>query len=552
MNSQNKQDFVVISKAKPMNYKTNYVYLPKDYGSKNYFERADVQAIRNVVFQNLDILNEKSQFLQKMRNKKLILKPNLVGVFRDIGFSPAIVPQSTDPRVLDAIVEYFTPFVDEIIIAEASGSGFPTRTSFKLAGLDRLAKYRGIKLACLEEQPVERYYLPKAKAMKECLIPAIFGEVVRKEASYISIPKMKTNMYTEVTLGFKNAMGIIPLNLRQRDHNYNLEQKLVDLLFLLKPDVTIIDGIVGGQGQIPATAEPIESGIVISGTNVVETDSIATEIMGLKAEKVKLIHLAKKMGFGNDSVEIIGEKEPIHFKQADPSLMNDAFHEKFPKVTALIGHQLKTAPIITDLKKVKKNDLKKMELACRGGCLVATRMAFELLAGEEQKIPPMTIIIGKGAIVNGKGPYYFDREGKAYTLKKIAEINQPVLAIGSCTSHLKDLADIYIEGCLFHPGLVHVKLHKLTKSKCKMTGFKNKHLLKLITDTLKMRKIRRKRIKNGQYVDIGLDEVETEAQYPKTTFDPTLDFIEWELPEMTKKRKKALIKDEWKSLMILF
>ncbi|RLI68194.1 MAG: hypothetical protein DRO63_03135 [Candidatus Gerdarchaeota archaeon] len=85
-----------------------------------------------------------------------------------------------------------------------------------------------------------------------------------------------------------------------------------------------------------------------------------------------------------------------------------------------------------------------------------------------------------------------------------------------------------------------------------MTGFKNKHLLKLITDTLKMRKIRRTRIKNGQYVDIGLDEVETEAQYPKTTFDPTLDFIEWELPEMTKKRKKALIKDEWKSLMILF
>lgn len=277
--------------------------------------------------------------------------------------------------------------------------------------------------------------MPKAKAMKECLIPAIFSEVVRKEASYISIPKMKTNMYTEVTLGFKNAMGIIPLNLRQRDHNYNLEQKLVDLLFLLKPDVTIIDGIVGGQGQIPATAEPIESSIVISGTNVVETDRVATEIMGLKAEKVKLIHLAKKMGFGNDSVEIIGEKEPIPFKQADPSLMNDAFHEKFSKVTALIGHQLKTAPKITDLKKVKKNDLKKMELACRGGCLVATRMAFELLAAEEQKIPPMTIIIGKGVIVNGKGPYYFNREGKVYTLKKIAEIKQPVLAVGSCTSH---------------------------------------------------------------------------------------------------------------------
>ena len=43
--------------------------------------------------------------------------------------------------------------------------------------------------------------LPKAEVMKEILIPRIFSEIVRGEAFYISVPKMKTNLYTGVTLG---------------------------------------------------------------------------------------------------------------------------------------------------------------------------------------------------------------------------------------------------------------------------------------------------------------------------------------------------------------
>ena len=47
--------------------------------------------------------------------------------------------------------------------------------------------------------------------MKEVLIPEPFVDVAEGRAFYISVPKLKTNLYTQVTLGFKNAMGIIPM-----------------------------------------------------------------------------------------------------------------------------------------------------------------------------------------------------------------------------------------------------------------------------------------------------------------------------------------------------
>ena len=43
----------------------DYVSLPKDYGKKSYFQRPDIQAIRNMVFETLDVLEEKNRFSSK-------------------------------------------------------------------------------------------------------------------------------------------------------------------------------------------------------------------------------------------------------------------------------------------------------------------------------------------------------------------------------------------------------------------------------------------------------------------------------------------------------
>ena len=64
----------------------DYVSLPKDYGKKSYFQRSDIQAIRNMVFETLDALEEKTGFRQKMeKSRRVVIKPNLVSVYHKSG-----------------------------------------------------------------------------------------------------------------------------------------------------------------------------------------------------------------------------------------------------------------------------------------------------------------------------------------------------------------------------------------------------------------------------------------------------------------------------------
>ena len=248
---------VVTTHAPRLDYLRDYVSLPANFGSDQYEVREDVVAIRETIFRNLTALDEKVHFSSVLRGCQVLIKPNLVTVFHDLGMRERDYPESTDPRVLDSVVLFIQQFTRDIQIVESAGKGIPTRAAFRIAGLDRLARVRGVELVALEEQPVERYLLPRAKVMREMIVPRAFVPVIKGEAFYISLPKMKTNLYSGVTLGFKNAMGTIPYFLRLRNHNHALNQKLVDMLRLFQPDLVIIDGIVGGEGNGPAPVNPV-------------------------------------------------------------------------------------------------------------------------------------------------------------------------------------------------------------------------------------------------------------------------------------------------------
>ncbi len=121
---------------------------------------------------------------------------------------------------------------------------------------------------------------------------------------------MKTNLYTGVTLGFKNAMGCLSYNLRQRNHNHAIDQKLVDMLHLFKADLVIIDGIVGGEGNCPAPVEPVQSRVIISGNHSVETDRVAIRMMGFDPADDPLdAGLRMKMVSMTRRYRIIGDAE---------------------------------------------------------------------------------------------------------------------------------------------------------------------------------------------------------------------------------------------------
>jgi uncharacterized protein (DUF362 family) len=85
--------------------------------------------------------------------------------------------------------------------------------------------------------------------------------------------------------------------------------------------LTIIDGIVAGEGNGPMEADAKPCGVLIAGTNPVAADFVTTRLMGFDWKKVPTVHEAfqiadlKLADFGPDDIEVAPELgEVFHFR----------------------------------------------------------------------------------------------------------------------------------------------------------------------------------------------------------------------------------------------
>ena len=543
---------VVITEAPQINYRIDYVALPKNYGSAEYYKRDDVKAIIETVYKNLNDLNERTGFADDLvKYKQILIKPNLVSVYHSAGLADTDYPESTDPRVFDAVVSYVHQYTTRISIIESSGKPMPTSTSFKVSGIDRIAKRYGAALYALETLPVVRYLLPKAEVMKEVYIPDILQDVVKGEAYYISVPKLKTNLYTGVTLGFKNAMGTIPYFLRERNHTYRINKKLADLLYLFQPNLVVIDGIIGGEGNTPAPVDPVDVGVIISGNHAVEVDRVATRVMGIYPDEIMLMKEAFDRGFKDPGVTVTGKIKVVPFRRAISSLMDENFVNRYPNVLALAGHILPHAPKIPDVNAVTPEIARQLEMACDGGCLAALRSGFDYIhySPKPKYDFPLIVIIGEGVLFEGKR-YWFDREGTPYSDDEIRSLSQPKLTLGNCAQGMNDCAKFKAPGCC-DPSKCMLAATAAGGVTFPLLTMQNKALSHFVLSLLGTVLKRSFWIMRGRWVDCYREHIDKIYEIPELSDeDKVKDFIEWPLPKMTIAIKVKCIKDQFTLLQL--
>jgi len=538
---------VVIEQAAPLDYLTDFVVLPKAFGTTAYDQIPEVIGIRQAVDRALDKLDEAVHFSDLLKNNRpVIIKPNLVSVYHDSGFDERDYPETTDPRVFEAVVRYIKRFTSDITIAESSGKPMPTPVSFRVAGYDRIAKHYGAKLVALELRPVVRYMLPKAEVMKEVYLPDTLDAAVRKEAFYISVPKMKTNLYTGVTLGFKNAMGTIPYFLRERNHSYLIDKKLADLLYLFKPDLTVIDGIIGGEGNTPAPVDPVRVGKIIASNNSVEADRITTRMMGFDPDQNKLMIEATRRGFGDPSVEIIGEASVTKFRPAISSFMDEKTAREFPNLLALAGHVRNGAPVVSDKDRVTPEMALALEQACTGGCLAAAKTGLDYYNYKKniRRDFALCIIEGEGVPIRGER-YWFDKTGKSYSLLDIAALPMRKMALGNCAMTAKGVSQFVATGCC-DPAKCMSVVCRAAGVTMPIMSVKNKALFQTLFGMINTVLVRKKHIAAGRYVDCPSSHEDRMFGLPiLSPEDEKKDFIQWPLPPMTAKEKALQLKSQW-------
>jgi uncharacterized protein (DUF362 family)/Pyruvate/2-oxoacid:ferredoxin oxidoreductase delta subunit len=235
------------------------------------------------------------------KGSRVLLKPNLL-----YGKAPEKAV-TTHPAIVKGIIQ---------IIREAGGIPF-LGDSPSVGSLMRAAEKAGIKRVTDEmgcplvefDQPI---LAPKGgrKFSKRLEIDrnVLEADVV------INLPKWKTHCLTLLTLGVKNLFGCIPgakkalWHLKAGEDRKVFAQTLVDLYQVIRPSLTILDGIIGMEGNGPNSGHPISLGLMLASTDPLSLDQIVCDLLGIPRESLPTNRVAFEEGLAKDGVEVVGER----------------------------------------------------------------------------------------------------------------------------------------------------------------------------------------------------------------------------------------------------
>ncbi len=242
----------------------------------------------------------------KVKNKKVLVKPNLLGPF------PPERGVTTDPRVISAIVKELKKCRSkDIVVGDNSGSIH--FDPFKIA------KITGILDASYECYSNIAREVVEVKVESE-FIEELFISKIVKEADYvINVPKFKTHSLTTITGAIKNMFGIIPGGKKAKLHSFTRSIKefaelLVDIYQIRVPDLNIMDAIIGMEGVGPTNGKTRIINKIISSDNGISLDSVMAAMMGLRPDTIELLQVAKERNLGETDISNIiidGELEVI-------------------------------------------------------------------------------------------------------------------------------------------------------------------------------------------------------------------------------------------------
>ena len=229
-------------------------------------------------------------------SKPILIKPNYINSEHP---STGI---TTDCRVIEGIVKFLRGRnIEKIIIGEGSGWA-DTFQAFKVAGVDAVAERWDLELIDLNKDEFIEVNPPNPLALKKVKVAK-----TALESTVISVPKLKPHRIATVTLSLKNMMGALAS--KGSMHRGNLSKNIADLASILTPSISVVDGIIAGEGH-ETSGDPIEMNLVIAGTDPVAVDATGAVVMDIAPADVKHLRFAEKKGLGTcnlGEITILGE-----------------------------------------------------------------------------------------------------------------------------------------------------------------------------------------------------------------------------------------------------
>jgi len=278
------------------------------------------------------------QIKRSIGNRRVVLKPNNVLIY---------VPLAcTHADTLEGILEFLKSInkISNTIIAESSASG-STLEGFDNYGYYRLLSKYPVKLVDLDNEKSEILHVIDERDFRPHMV-RVSGVILDEDSYVISVARMKTHNTVGATLSLKNIVlgapikdkgftlynedkRFSPLARESREGsvsykrflhgsgfhaiNYNMAQ----LAQKLHPDLAVIDGYEGMEGNGPTLGTPVDHRICVASQDWLAADRVGVELMGIDFSRIGYLNYCSQMGLGTadlNKIVITGENLKDHIK----------------------------------------------------------------------------------------------------------------------------------------------------------------------------------------------------------------------------------------------
>ena len=246
--------------------------------------------------------------------RTVVIKPNLCDV---VSWEAGV---TTDPAwlpVLAAELRAVRPDVQILVVESDAVSAYKTYRScdetYDRLGYREVARQHGIELVNLSKSEFIEI------SMAGIPMPILISELFLEEFFFISIANLKVHPYERMTAILKNALGLLSDADISSLHPY-LSLLISHLHRLCPPDLCIVDGRIGLEGQGPILGDPVRMNSIIFSSDALTADVAACRLMMIPPEEVPhLRKVAADLARNLPEVQLPADIQPRSFAFNRPS-----------------------------------------------------------------------------------------------------------------------------------------------------------------------------------------------------------------------------------------
>ncbi|MCP4202067.1 MAG: DUF362 domain-containing protein [bacterium] len=242
----------------------------------------------------------------EIRGASVLLKPNMVET--SVGSEHI----NTHPHVVRGAIEAFLRLgAERVVVGEGAGHRRDSFLVLEESGMEAVLAEDRVPFVDLNYSST--FTVPNGGKYSE-LATLTFPEILREVDWIVSMPKLKTHHWVGVTLSMKNMFGVMPGLFygwpKNVLHQVGIENSILDINATLVPQLAIVDGVVGMEGDGPIMGTPRRVGAVVLGRNLAAVDATCARVMGVRPSRVQYLAAAEgRLGpIGRREIEQRGER----------------------------------------------------------------------------------------------------------------------------------------------------------------------------------------------------------------------------------------------------